>query len=133
MALEIGSYKVQITSNTVGTFGDKDAVVLNFETAAGDSGRVLIYLTPKAMNIARASLKIAGFDVDSSDITELIDKPDLLQGNEIPVLVEEYNGKVRAQIVLNSRPEKAKLSRLTDALRKAKKRDAEVADDDIPF
>lgn len=133
MALEIGRHEVRITSNSIGTFGDKDAVVLQFETASGDEGRVLIFLTPKAMGIARASLKLAGFDCDTQSLTELLTNPELLTDKMIPVLVEDWNGKMRAQIALRSAPEVKTVNRYQDMLRKAKKSDDAVAEDDLPF
>ncbi len=129
MALEIGRYDVRITRNEISTLADKDAVILSFETASGDTGRAVIYLTPKSMGIARACLKIAGFDCDAGDLTELITKPELLAGRTLPVLVEEYNGKMRAQVALNSAPGLPQVKKYQEALRNVKKAGS---DDDDP-
>lgn len=140
MALAVGLYKAEILQNDLREIADKTAASLQVRTEDGDVTEVLIFITEKSAGIARASLKIAGFDVDANDLSLLAEDPNHLAGAIIPILVEEYNGRLRAQIVLKRQTEKAKASKLSGMLRDVKRRAVDMGDEapppsdpDIPF
>lgn len=145
MPLSLGVYEVTVTDNAVRQFGDKSAISLSVRTDGGEHGEVLIFLTEKSMNMARAQLKRCGFDVDARDLDELSQDSGgeaVLAGVRIPVKVEMYNGKPSAKIDLSGPPPKEEMQRLTDALRASKKRSEgpsfadeppPLTDDEIPY
>lgn len=142
--LEQGKYDAEITSHTIRMLGDKPAAMLQCRLDCGNDEyeeiAVPVWLTEKAAQIARATLKLCGMDVDRTDMQELIDNPTLLAGNRITVIVEDYNGKMRGQVMLNAVPKKSEIKRIQAAIRHAAQ-DGEIepsagalADpDDIPF
>lgn len=135
MALEIGRTQATIESNTITTINDKEVVQLTFTTAAGDAIRGNIWLSPKAMGMARRCLKLCGFDADKQSLCELDADPNLLQGNKLTIEIEEYNGTLQAKIPTSEAPPKKRLLELDKALREVKKANvpAVEADEDIPF
>ena len=56
--------------------------------------------TDKSAHITRKSLKAMGFDMDKNSTILLQEKPELLKGNKVQVVVEEheYNGKITNRI-----------------------------------
>lgn len=145
MPLPLGTYEVSITDNAIRGIGGKSAVSLSVRTDKGEHGEVLIFLTEKSMNIARAQLKRCGFDVDTRELDELSQDSGgeaVLAGVRIPVKVEMYNGKPSAKVDLSGPPPKSEMQRLTAALRASKSRkegpsfadDAPPpGDDDMPY
>ena len=133
LELEIGVCTGEIKSHSLRVIGDKDAVSVQVETEYGAQTQVLIFLTDKSMGIARTQLKACGFDVDKYDIDALDDDQTMLAGNKIPLIIEEYNGKIRAGINLNRSVDKDKRPSITKKLRDAKKTQVAPAEDDIPF
>ena len=142
MALPLGSYEVTIIDNAVRGLGGKSAVSLTVRDDKGADGEVLIFLTEKSMNIARAQLKRCGFDCDAQELAELVDNDALLANTRVAVKVEMYNGRPSAKIDISGPPPKSELQRLTVALRAAKQRsdgpsfadDAPpLTDEEIPF
>ncbi len=78
-----------------------------FELApyAGDGGDYVpvqteIWLTPGAAKIARKSLRVLGFDLDSGHVKDLHERPTLLAGRECELEIgeEEYEGKKRLRV-----------------------------------
>lgn len=127
--------------NTISTQkGDTDIVRFLLDVE-GDQYPAVIWLTPKAMGIARAQLKKCGFDIDARLLTDLEDDQTLLAGNIVPVEVEEYKGKLQVRILAREPIKRERFSALTESLRAAKQSGEEpvsgshnvVADDDIPF
>src|SRR6185436_6956658 len=117
MALEIGRFDVEIQSHSLRTIGDKDAASIVFKTAGGEEGRALIFLTERSMGIARRSLKLCGLDLDKCSLADLQINQTLLAGNHVWVLIEEWNGKMRAQIDTNGAPEEARIKQLDKMLK----------------
>lgn len=141
MAVEIGRrYMATIESHRLRSIADKLVVEI---VASTEDGAVtpLVWLTEKAAGVARAQLRVCGFDVDKLDTWELQENPSLLAGNLIPVEIEEYNNKIQARIPTSDAPGKKAVASMTAALRKAK-RDGEppvsaqksaASADDVPF
>ncbi len=141
MSLDIGRrYLATIRSHRLRTLGDKAAVEIVADTEDGPA-IPLIWLTEKAAGMARAQLRVCGFDVDARDMWELDDNHELLSGNMIPVDIEEYNGKAQARIPTSDTPTKKAISVVQTALRAAKKDNekpietqrATATAEDIPF
>jgi len=122
MALSIGHCKGRIVSNAVKEINGKVTVVLTIQTEHGDVTNVLIFLTDKSAGIARRQLKLCGFNVDTQELEEMEDNGRLLEGVAVPLVVEEYGGKIRAQIDTNTKPEKWAMQSAMAGLRAAKKR-----------
>ena len=132
-----GLAKARIVSHTIREIGDKEAAVIRFEHPCGEVVEALVFMTVKSMNMARAQLKRCGFDPDTQELDELVEKPTLLAGNLVEILVEEYKGKRQAKINLNEALGKTRLKSLSLALRHAKNKNDDdappPAGDDIPF
>jgi len=131
--LDYGPIKGQITGHRTKMLGDKLAVSISCETPSGDKCDALIFLTEKAMNMARRSLKVCGFDIDTHDLEELDANPTLLAGNIVPLMVDEWNGKMQVKIELDSRADKGVLMSATAKLRAAKKKSADLGDEPPPI
>lgn len=129
MPLTVGQHEVEIIRNSLRIIGDKEVVSLQCRLADGDDIEVVIWLTERAKQIARKSLAICGFSVDEEDLERLDEEPELLEGHRITVLAQEFNGRMRAQILLNATPTKKRIRDLQSQLRAAKQGD----EDDIPF
>jgi len=132
VALEIGTCKAKILNHSLAVIGDKMAVRINVETEHGDETDLLVFITDKSMGIARAQLKLCGFDVDTTLLEKLDADSRLLAGTEIPILIEPWNGKLRAGILLNPKPTKDAVAHAQAGLRAVKTGNAS-ADDDLPF
>jgi hypothetical protein len=134
MAIQAGPCEVEILDHTLRSFGDKSAVSIRVKTDEQDDAEVLIFLTAKSMNIARAQLKRCGFDVDARDLGDLVDNPHLLAGRRVGVRFEEWKGNLRPQIDISGAPPKDELERLTASLRAAKSKSEgpSFADDPPP-
>lgn len=97
-----------------------------------------VWLTDKAMGIARKSLKAIGFDPDAQNISVLDDDPVLLAGNrcQLDIAEETYKDETSMKVKwINPIPKpksKKSMDQFTTALRNAKKTGAEVGED-IPF
>lgn len=125
-----GRHTVTIQRNTIATLGKNPAVVLTCDSEHGELVEVLIWLSEKTIKngMVRGSLKVAGFDPDTLPMSALVDQPELLAGNELPIKVEPYEGKMQARVDLNVPPPANVLADLDAALKKAH----EEADE-IPF
>jgi len=127
--LNQGKYNVAILEHTVRGVGDKDAVALQVQTDEGDNLEVLVWLTSKSMGIARRALALCGFDCDKESLCDLADNRRLLAGKRVDILIEEWNGKLRGQILLNPATPKGKMRQFDLELRAARKAEEE----DLPF
>ncbi len=83
-----------------------------------------VYLTTKALRFAAQQLALCGFDINTREVQDLEDHPELLAGTEVPINIyeNEFNGKVSTKCdIAVPRPtvDKAKLSDLTKAMRAA--------------
>ena len=136
--MEIGRQRAVILSNSIETIttkaGDKPAVVLKVGIG-DDEGRVTIWLTDKALGIARKHLKTCGFDPDTEDFGVLLEDPSHLNGKEVDVIVEEKNGYMNISLPLGNAAPVAKedISRIGGLLKKKPKGDDAPGLDDIPF
>lgn len=153
MAFSPGLYEVEIVSHEFQVKGDKETFVLHTRTVdTGEDMEVLIWFSEKAMGIARAALKICGFDCDARELTELDQDTTLLAGQRFTASVEDYRGRNSIGVLLRSKPTTGRLAAMSDALRQAKKSENGSAgapyvpaatqpvpgatfpkDDDIPF
>jgi hypothetical protein len=121
-------------------FADKVAVALQCETADGDAVEVLIFVTEKSAGMARRQLKIAGFDTDAHDLSELDANRQLLAGHPVPLMIDDYKGKMQAKIDMDISATPSALMGATGLLRNAKKRATDLgeeppapSDEDLPF
>ena len=126
--LDFGSYKATVKSTSLRVINDKTVVQVCC-VVGEESCDVLIFITEKSLGIARASLKACGFNIDTTDLSALDQFPSPIEGNEVPIYVEDYNGKLRANVELNRKPEPGTLADLTKSLRDVKKKTG----DDLPF
>jgi hypothetical protein len=119
--IPIGIYEQQgIVSNGIeATQSGKEFIRLDFEIN-GEPICAKIWLTDKAMGMARQQLRLLGLDPDTIDLNDLIDKPNMLTGVKADVMVEhdEQYG-VQASLVMN-RVDKTRAKSLTQRLRAAK-------------
>jgi hypothetical protein len=137
MAWEIGwTGKCKIVRNGIETIGDKDAVKIYVEHPdTGDTGSALIFMTAKSMGMARAALKACGFDPDLTSLAVLVTDEEHLAGREVPIFVDEYNGKVQLRIETRRVPTPS-MVKTYDALLKKKASDAPLNppdQDELPF
>jgi hypothetical protein len=139
--LEYGPCKATIRANRVRMLGDKIAVSLQCETADGDAVEVLVFVTEKSAGMARRQLKIAGFDIDANDLGALDRDRQMLSGNRVPLMIDEYKGKPQAKIDMDGSAPASALMSATGLLRNAKgsaksgniEEPPPVGDDEIPF
>lgn len=121
MAWEIDSrHLATIERNAVRNIGTTPAVSIMVQAENGERGEALIWLTPKSMGMARQALHVCGFDVDKRDLFELDANHLALEGNRIPIRIEEYKGKPQIRIDTDAAPPKSIMAALTKGLRDAK-------------
>ncbi len=134
MPLKLGKCEAEIEENGLRSINGKSAVSILARTLDGEPADVLIWLTPAAMGMARAQLKVCGFDVDTEELELLTAEPRLLAGKRIPLNVEEYKGRPQPRIDLSAPPPKDEMKRLTQALRSAKsaEKDTSTFSDEAP-
>jgi hypothetical protein len=123
--LTIGKHMATIREHRVSEMAGKEVVRISCVTEDGDDTQVLVWLTEKSMGIARHQLRLCGLDIDKDGLEILNENSYLLSGHAVPILVEEWKGQMRAQIMLNSEPSKKRMAELTTQLR-ACKRDEEL-------
>lgn len=129
--LDLGPIEGVITSHRSRMLGDKLAIGIKCD-AGGESVEALIFITEKAMGMARRALKLCGFDCDKHDLVLLDLQPGLLAGNKVPLLIDEFNGKQQVKIDIDQRAEKSLLARATSALRNVKKKGKEGESEPTP-
>ena len=126
---DIGIYEVEIVSHGIRNLGKSPAVVILVQNTVGANIEVPVWLTEKAMNMAYKSLKLCGFDAQNQDLDELQENPSLLAGKKTTIMVEEFNGRKRGQIMLDQVPTKGEMGRLQTLLRGV----VNSADDELPY
>ena len=119
--LTIGKHMATIREHRLSELAGKEVVRIDCTTEAGDETQVLVWLTEKAMGMARHQLRLCGHDIDKRGLEDLHAEPFLLAGHVVPILVEDYKGNLRAQIQVNSEPTKKRMIELTQQLRACKK------------
>ena len=119
--MELGPIKGTILSHRTKMLGDKLVVALQCETEEGEQCFANVFITPKSAGMARRALKTCGFDIDAQPLSVLDENPTLLSGRKVPLLVDEWNGRMTISIDLDARAEKAVLDKATAAMRAVKK------------
>jgi hypothetical protein len=114
-----------IREHRLDTIAGKEVVKLDGSVESGDETQVTIWLTEKAMGIARVSLRLCGFDIDKNDLSVLDEEKYMLAGKHVQVMTDEWNGHLRSQVVTNSAPGKKRCKELTQMLRSAKRENGE--------
>lgn len=131
--IELGPCKGTIVSHRSRMAGDKTVIAIACDVG-GERCEALIWLSEKAMGMARRALKLCGFDVDKHSLAILDSNPTMLAGNVVPLMVDEWNGKTTVKVDIDVRAERSALDSLTQKMRSAKKGASEVeAPEDIPF
>lgn len=149
--MDIGLQKATIVGNSIENIDTKDgtkpAVIIRV-TVGEEMGKITIWLTEKALGIARRHLKTCGFDPDKEDFGVLIDKPNRLAGKEVDVIVEQKGQYMNISLPLgNAAPPRSVVAALGKALRDVKKGSSEEDEgspapapgkdplntDDVPF
>lgn len=127
-----GKYQATIEENDLRFAGTGTEFVFLRVSIEGDSIPVQIWLSDKAMNMARAQLKLCGFEFGKDKLASLLEDPKYLAGRPIPVEIyeEEYNGKtnLKARIVTASLTKK-RVAELDKKFTSGSSDD----NDDIPF
>ena len=135
--IHLGGYIGRIVEHTMTVINNKVAIRVLFEVdSCDDTIDALIWLTEKGFGMARASLKVCGFDVDKESLSLLEDNPTYLAGKTVPIVVEEYNGRMRASIVLNAKPTKTQIEKIEKGLREVKKSSSpspSPEEEELPF
>ena len=92
----------------------------------GEIVEPIIWITPKSLNMARATLKLIGFDVDREGLDILDEAPHHLRGLPCPVYVfeDDYGGKLKKKAEIGKTPKKKRMDKetlrgLTQGLRDA--------------
>jgi len=130
--LNVGPCKATILRSSLRTVNDKVVVALSCITDYEEPCEVLIYLTERSMGIARAQLRTCGFDVDLYDLERLDDNPSPIATHVVPLFVEEFGGKLRAQIEIPRKPPKGLVRQLQVGLRAAKQNGEGVTQSTLP-
>jgi hypothetical protein len=124
--LSVGPHKGTILSHRSKMLGDKIAISILCQVG-NEEVEAIVFITDKAMGMARRALKCCGFDVDATDLVMLDVQPELLKGREVPLICRMWNGKPQIGIDIDGRAEKSVLADATKKLREVKKVDAEPA------
>lgn len=127
-----GKHQAKVVTCTYGHSSQKltpqfEVVFLVDDATGGEQITGYIYLTEKAMGIARKSLKAMGFNPDDQELDVLVKNPALLAGNEAQIVVVEeegQDGEYRMKVAfINPLPGPAdlnELKKLSKALRDVK-------------
>jgi hypothetical protein len=130
--MNTGQHEATIVSNDIRAAGTGAEFVYLLLDIGGDRIAAQVWLTKKAINMAKHQLRACGFDTASEGLSILKENHGHLAGKKVKVEVaeEEYQGKVTLKArILTGEVTKKRISEI-DALFKSK----EVADeDDIPF
>ncbi len=145
-----GVYKARVVghrwrSAKSGSLGLEILLAIMDETGEEEQINATIWMTPKAMGMARHQLKELKFDVDAEELSALDDEHYLADREcTVTVKLDEYygDGRLKAEIGGRFKPQPEDLKAAQAGLRAAKRRQ-EVAeenqkitgtsDDEIPF
>jgi hypothetical protein len=131
LKVELGSHPVKVRDVRVTEEdGGFVSIGIQVEFQNGEKGwKYVNNKTDKGLLIMRKTLKSIGFDPDKNDIAFLVKDEKALWDNECEAVVGEndWNGRITNRIdwinPLRKKPDAAKLSGLTDALRGIKSKD----------
>lgn len=116
-----------IIEHTITTINGNEVVKITLQSIdSPETLDALIWLTEKAMRMARIALRACGFDVDKEDLNYLALQPTRLAGRKVTIKTREYKGRVQAEIVLDAPPTDERMAELQKALRAA-------GESDLPF
>jgi hypothetical protein len=128
-----GFYKATIVSHSIGST-QNDTPFISFKANLDNEEITFpIWISNKAMGMARACLKRCGFDVDKYDLKILRADPTFLAGKEVTLeyrIDEQYGDGFQVAL---SRVTDESLDSLTRAMRNAKKKGQADPDEDLPF
>ena len=126
MPIQPGQYDGTIRTNDIRTINGKEYILLMVDVSDDYEQATIpvkIWLTEKAMRMARAALRKCQFDVDAEGLEMLTENGTYLAGRVIGVTVEDQ-GKYGLQGSVNlDKVAKGKLKTLTSRLRAAKGED----------
>ena len=124
--LDLGDYVGTVVATQLVELGQNRTPALKVRVdVEGEVVEPVVWITPKALGMARQALKAIGFDIDGRNIEELDENPKALAGNPCPVRVveDDYGGKLRkkAEIITSTaaRIAKPRMDAITRALRDA--------------
>lgn len=127
MSIQPNDYDGEIVSNDIRAINGKEYVLLMVKCVDEFEEQIIpvkMWLTPKAIGMARAGLKLCGFDVAKDDLVVLAEDKTYLAGRRVPVEVKD-EGKYGLQgSVKLDRVGKKRLGQLTQALRSSDADDA---------
>lgn len=129
-----GDHKATIVQNDIRAAGSGTEFVYVLLDIEGEPIAAQIWLTKKAMNMARAQLRACGFDPASEPLARLKENRSHLAGRKVDVEVapEEYKGQVSLKArIKTSDVTKARIEELQAAM--MAKGDPGDETDDIPF
>lgn len=139
---EIGKQTARVVNHYV-RVDDKGQLYVNFKFSFEDGASLFsrVYVTEKSAGIARASLKLAGFEMKSEDdLFQLDQDNELLAGTEVPVEVTQNGQYLNCQIdVPKLRAPKSAIAKAAGFLMSAKRASdgdatgGEPDDTDLPF
>lgn len=134
-----GHYTATIDENDIRAAGSgTEFVYLRVVFENDETMPIQIWLTEKAMGMARAQLRQCGFDADKDSLAVLSENNAFLRGRKVPVEVytEEYKGRetLKAKIQTNA-VSKKRIESLGKMLRSSGREEpiSMVPEDDIPF
>lgn len=120
MPIQPGDYDGEILTNDIRAINGKEYVLLMVKCSDAFDQQTIavkIWLTPKAIGMARGALKLCGFDINKDDLAVLAEDKVRLAGRVVPVVVEDQ-GKYGLQgSVKLDRVGVKRLGQLTQALR----------------
>ena len=144
--MNVGRYTGTIEENDIRSAGSgTEFIYIRVEIEDGPeraSMPIQIWLTEKAMGMARAQLRQCGFDVDKDPLASLSESNTLLQGRKVPVELYEEEWKGRMQMkakIVTAGVSKKRIGALEKMLRDKGGDEpvsavaAEEPVDDIPF
>lgn len=135
-----GKYVATIEENDIRSAGSGTEFIYIRVSIDGEGMPIQIWLTEKAMGMARAQLRQCGFDPDRDSLSKLAEDSGLLRGRQVPVEVyeEEYKGHLNLKAKIQTGTVGKKRIAALDAMMKQGGREEPVsltgeAEDDIPF
>ena len=133
MALMPGKNEVKVTGTAIREVNGKDVVKVFVVDADGDDHHVSIYITPKTAEtgMLKASLALIGFSLEKGNHLEDLEKdPCPFAGNTVPVMLGEYQGRPKVELMLNAAPSPEKLKKLEAMMGGGP---ASLGEDELPF
>ena len=133
MALMPGKNEVVIVETAIREVSGKDVIKVYVRDDEDESHHLSIYITPATIEkgMLKAQLALLGFNEAEHKLSDLEENPTLFAGKRVPVMMGEYNGRPRLELLLNAAPTKKKLRELNALFGGSD--DTAPGDDDLPF